>query len=78
MTPRWTAVVLAPATQSVPAEQDKPEAPKAPDVSAEVKTLNAKTAPWVYQLPDYKLRTLEKSLADLTKPKDKRPPPPAE
>ena len=51
---------------------------EAVDVATEVKSLNEKTAPWVYQLPDYKLRTLEKSLADLTKPKDKRPPPPAE
>lgn len=57
---------------------DSSAAPKAPDVAAEVKALTEKTAPWVYQLPDYKLRTLEKSLADLTKPKDRRPPPPSD
>ena len=49
-----------------------------PDIASEVKRLNEKTALWVYRLPDYKLRTLDKQLADLIKPKDNRPPPPAE
>lgn len=65
-------------TPGVDGNQASGKETKAPDVATEVRQLNEKTAAWVYQLPDYKLRTLDKQLSDLTKPKDTRPPPPAQ
>jgi len=47
------------------------DAPKAPDVAAEVAKLKARTGPWVYQIGDYKLRTLRRSFAELVKVKEK-------
>jgi hypothetical protein len=46
-----------------------------PDVAKEVETLNERTRLWVYQLADYKSRTLKRSFADLVKVKEKAPPP---
>ena len=43
------------------------------DVAAEVALLNARTQHWVYQLPDYKGRALDKTLEDLIKPKGLQP-----
>lgn len=45
------------------------------DVAKEVETLNERTRRWVYQLADYKSRTLKRSFADLVKVKEKAPPP---
>lgn len=44
---------------------------KAGDVAAEVARLNERTVPWAYQIPEYKVRTLKRSLADLVQPIDK-------
>ena len=55
-----------------PAPSDKPV-----DVAAEAKMLSEKTRDWAYQLPDYKLRTLDKQLDDLVKPKETRQAPAA-
>jgi len=46
-------------------EQSSAEKPSVPD---EVASLNAKVADWIYALPEYKNRMLEKSLDDMIKP----------
>ena len=71
--------VAAQAVTAKPAEGDtanaKPAGADAPDVAKEVETLNERTRLWVYQLADYKARTLKRSFADLVKVKEKAPPP---
>lgn len=51
-------------------ESDAPEDDKAKPTSPaeEVTTLNAKTANWLYALPDFKMRMLDKRLGDLIEP----------
>ena len=69
--------------QVAPAKAAATEADKAkaeptgdvPDVAKEVAALNEKTRAWVYQLADYKSRTLKRSFAELVKVKEKAPPP---
>jgi len=78
-------VYAAPATDApadaakAPARPDAPQAaePAAPapkikpasEVQAEIETLQEKTAPWVYALPDYKTRIIDKQMEDLIKTK---------
>ena len=70
---------VTPATQPPATDKNLPpgSVPSAPapvaDVAAEVALLNARTQHWVYQLPDYKGRALDKTLEDLIKPKGLQP-----
>lgn len=52
-------------------EGPTPTPPKTPEeVAKEVAELNARVAGWAFVLPDYKSRLLDKTLADLIKPKE--------
>ncbi len=53
------------AAPAAPAPTIKP----ASEVQAEIETLQEKTAPWVYALPDYKARIIDKQMEDLIKTK---------
>lgn len=67
-----TALAAAPADgKTAPAAEQAPKtgAPAA-DVAAEAAALNAKMDGWVYVLPDYKLRILDRKLDDLVKPQE--------
>ena len=55
---------------TVPAATEEP-VPAPPSVEDEVAALNARVSGWVYALPDYKMRMLEKALAEMIKPVEK-------
>ena len=61
-------------TDSTGKEQETAAA-AAPDVGKEVASLNERTKPWVYQIADYKARTLNRRFEELVKVKEKAPPP---
>lgn len=65
-----------PAPAKAAADEGKGAAPaETPDAGKEVAALNERTRPWVYQLADFKARTLQRSFAELVKVKEKAPPP---
>jgi len=55
------------------ATTDQADADKEMSVTDEVAGLNEKTQAWVYALPDYKDRMLEKRLDDMIKPVEEKP-----
>lgn len=59
-------------------EEPQPAEDDQPSVADEVVMLNEKTANWVYALPDYKNRMLEKRLDDMLKPIEEKPATPAD
>lgn len=72
------------AAQAPPAKAAAPDgsetgkdtaAAEVPDVAKEVAALNERTTPWVYQIADYKARTLNRTFEELLKVKEKAPPP---
>lgn len=50
------------------AEADGAAEDAAPDPATEAAMLAARTGPWVYELPDYKMRMIDKRLQDLIEP----------
>lgn len=66
-------VVTEPTAAAAPgADGKQPTAPPAKtDVSAEAAMLNALVKGWIYGLPDYKVRMLEKKMDDLIQPAEK-------
>ena len=54
-------------------ERDAGKAGSPPSVADEVTELNARVAGWVYVLPDYKMRMLDKRFEDMIKPAEPAP-----
>ena len=55
-------------------EGESTEADEQLSVAEEVKALNAKTDGWLYKLPDFKMRMLDKRLSDLIEPAEDEEP----
>ena len=64
--------------QSAESENAETEAAdQAPSVAEEVEQLNAQTGGWLYKLPDFKMRMLDKRLSDLIEPEEEEEAPTA-
>lgn len=60
-----------PETTTEGGEKEDDASASAPDAAEIVAGLNAKVANWVYELPDYKIRMIDKNFGDLIKPVEK-------
>lgn len=68
-TPPAATTADAAGSAAQPAATPTPGIKPASEVQAEIEALKKKTAPWVYALADYKVRIIDKTMADLIKVK---------